>query len=73
MDRSVNLFAIPPPLLLGFFRMCKLTETWEKLAGDLVLSIDKLRSIGYAPVTTTSEGLAAMICTRPRSAAEQVI
>jgi nucleoside-diphosphate-sugar epimerase len=68
--RPANLFAIPPPLLLGLFRMCRLTETWEKLAGNLVASIDKLSSIGYSPVVTTSQGLAVMTrALLPRSAA----
>jgi nucleoside-diphosphate-sugar epimerase len=60
MGRSANLFAIPPPLLLSFVRMCRLTETWEKLAGSLVVSIDKFSSVGYSPVVSTSQGLAAM-------------
>src|SRR5262249_60633755 len=60
MGRPANLFAIPPPLLVGFFRACRLTETWEKLAGNLVVSIDKLNSIGYFPAFATSQGLAAM-------------
>ena len=50
--------------------MCRLTETWEKLAGNLVVSIDKLSSIDYSPVVTTSQGLAVMTCALlPRSAA----
>jgi len=48
MVRPANLFAIPPPLLLGLVRMCRLTETWEKLAGSLVVSVDKLSAIGYS-------------------------
>lgn len=60
MGRPANLFAIPPPLLVGLFRTCRLTETWEKLAGNLVISIDKLSSIGYSPVFATSQGLATM-------------
>jgi UDP-glucose 4-epimerase len=60
MGRPANLFAIPTPLLLGLVRICRLTETWEKLAGSLVVSVDKLSAIGYSPVFTTSQGLAAM-------------
>jgi nucleoside-diphosphate-sugar epimerase len=63
MGRPANLFAIPPPLLLGLVRICRLTETWERLAGSLVVSVDKLSAIGYSPVFATSQGLAAM--TRP--------
>ena len=63
MGRPANLFAVPPPLLLSLVRICRLTETWEKLAGSLVVSIDKLSSVGYSPVVSTSQGLAAM--TRP--------
>ena len=40
--------------------MCRLSETWEKLAGNLVVSVDKLSSIGYSPVVATSQGLATM-------------
>ena len=49
--------------------MCRISETWEKLAGNLAVSVDKLNSIGYSPVVATSQGLAAMTCTLPRSAA----
>jgi len=70
MGRPANLFAMPQPFLLGLFRMCRLSETWEKLAGNLVVSIDKLRSIGYSPGFATSQGLAAMIRTAPPSAAD---
>jgi nucleoside-diphosphate-sugar epimerase len=68
MGRHANVFTIPSPLLLGFFRVCRLTETWEKLAGNLVVSIDKLSSVGYSPVLATSRGLAAMTRTLPPSA-----
>jgi nucleoside-diphosphate-sugar epimerase len=67
MGRPANLFAIPPPLLLGLVRICRLTETWEKLAGSLVVSTNKLSAIGYSPVLATSQGLAAM--TRAHSSA----
>jgi hypothetical protein len=60
MGRPPNLFAIPSSLLLGLSRMCRFSENWEKLAGNLVVSIDKLSSVGYSPVVTTSQGLAAM-------------
>jgi len=68
MGRSANLFALPSPLLSGLLRVCRLTENWEKLAGNLVVSIDKLTSIGYSPVVATSQGLAAMTRTLPPSA-----
>jgi UDP-glucose 4-epimerase len=71
MSRSANLFAIPPPLLLGLVRICRLTETWEKLAGSLVVSVDKLNAIGYSPIVTTSPGLTAMTRALPRSSAGQ--
>ena len=69
MGKPANLFAIPPALLSNFFRMWRISETWEKLAGNLVVSVDKLNSIGYSPVVATSQGLAAMTRTLPRSAA----
>src|SRR5262245_1495216 len=67
MGRTANSFAIPQSLLLGLVRICRLTETWEKLAGSLVVSVDKLNAIGYSPVLATSQGLAAM--TRAHSSA----
>ena len=47
--------------------MCRLNETWEKLAGNLVVSVDKLSSVGYSPVVSTSQGLAAMTRALPPS------
>jgi hypothetical protein len=38
-------------------------------AGNLVVSVDKLNSIGYSPVSTTSQGLVEMTRMLPRSAA----
>ena len=70
MGRPANLFAIPPPLLSDFFRVCRISESWEKLAGNLVVSVTKLNSIGYSPAVATSQGLAAMTRTLPRSAAD---
>ena len=40
--------------------MCRMSEAWEKLAGNLVVSVARLNSIGYSPVIATAEGLAAM-------------
>ena len=70
MGRPANLFAIPPPLLSDFFRVCRISESWKKLAGNLVVSVKKLNSIGYSPAVATSQGLAAMTRTLPRSAAD---
>src|SRR5262249_4052625 len=67
MGRPANLFVIPPPLLFRLVRICRLTDTWEKLAGSLVVSVDKLSAIGYSPVFATSQGLAAMTHTQQRS------
>jgi nucleoside-diphosphate-sugar epimerase len=39
--------AIPSSLLSVFLRSCGLAETWEKLGGDLVASVQKLRSHGF--------------------------
>jgi hypothetical protein len=60
MGRPANLISIPPALLSNFFRMGRLSEQWEKLAGNLAVSVAKLNSVGYAPVIATLEGLAAM-------------
>jgi UDP-glucose 4-epimerase len=67
MARPANLISIPPALLSGLFRMCRMSETWEKLAGNLVVSVDKLNSIGYSPIIATTPGLVAMTRTLPRS------
>ena len=60
MGRPANLISIPPALLSDFFRMWRMSEQWEKLAGNLTVSVAKLNGIGYAPVIATPEGLAAM-------------
>ena len=39
--------AIPPRLLSVLVRSCGLGESWEKLGGDLVASVQKLRSHGF--------------------------
>jgi hypothetical protein len=46
--------------LSNLFRTWRMSEQWEKLAGNHTVSIAKLNSIGYAPVIATLEGLAAM-------------
>ena len=61
MGKSSNMISIPPTLLSALFRVCWMSEAWEKLAGNLELSIAKLNSVGYSPVVATPEGLAAMI------------
>ena len=60
MGRTSNLISIPPALLSALFRMCWMSEEWDKLAGNLELSIAKLNSIGYSPAVATPAGLAAM-------------
>jgi nucleoside-diphosphate-sugar epimerase len=61
MGRSSNLISIPPSVLSALFRACCMSEAWEKLAGNLELSIAKLSSVGYSPLVATQEGLAAMM------------
>jgi nucleoside-diphosphate-sugar epimerase len=53
MGRPANLISIPPALLSDFFRMWRMSEQWEKLAGNLTVSVAKLNSIGYSPVIAT--------------------
>jgi hypothetical protein len=60
MGRPANLISIPPALLSDLFRMWRMSEQWEKLAGKLTVSVAKLNSIGYSPVIATLAGLAAM-------------
>ena len=60
MGRPANLISIPPALLSDLFRMWRMSEQWEKLAGNLAVSVAKLKSIGYSPVIAPQEGLAAM-------------
>ena len=60
MRRPANLISIPPALLSNFFHMWRMSEQWEKLAGNLTVSVAKLNGIGYSPVIATLAGLAAM-------------
>lgn len=61
MGKSSNMISISPALLSALFRMCWMSEAWEKLAGNLELSTAKLNSVGYSPTVATPEGLAAMV------------
>ena len=56
MGRPANLISIPPALLSDLFRMWRMSEQWEKLAGNLTVSVAKLNGIGYSPVIATLEG-----------------
>ncbi len=60
MGRPASLISISPRRLSSVFHMCRMSQTWEKLTGNLVVSIARLKDIGYSPVVETPEGLAAM-------------
>jgi nucleoside-diphosphate-sugar epimerase len=64
MGRSANLIAVPPPLLEAAFRLLQMPARWQRLAGNLLVSTDRLKALGYAPVVEPSEALAAMTRTR---------
>jgi nucleoside-diphosphate-sugar epimerase len=57
LGRKPALFHCPEPLLAGTFKLLRMSDAWGRLAGDLRVSTAKIRSIGYAPVISTEEGL----------------
>jgi len=60
MGRSPGLISIPPNVLAKFFRMVRMSHVWERLAGGLVVSIDRLKSAGCSPEDTTLAVLAEL-------------
>jgi nucleoside-diphosphate-sugar epimerase len=64
MGKSANLIAVPPMLLSAVFRMLQMSRQWERLAGNLAVSIDRLQAVGYMPVVSSLEALSAMTSAR---------
>jgi nucleoside-diphosphate-sugar epimerase len=69
MGRSPDLISVSPNLLAFFFRMVRMPHLWERLAQDLAVSVDRLKSVGYLPLNSTLDGLAELgaAAVRPRS------
>ena len=63
MGKPGNLLAISPTLVEMVFRLLRRSNQWQRLAGNLVISIERAKSIGYAPVVSTIDGLTAMTST----------
>ena len=57
MGREPGLFAVSPRLLGNVFSAF---GVWERLAGNLVVSTERLCSSGYTPVEGTKSGLASL-------------
>jgi UDP-glucose 4-epimerase len=58
--RNAGMFNVPPALFGGALGMLGRSDLWERLCGDLVVSTNRIRAIGYAPSVTTEQGLHAM-------------
>ena len=69
MGKSANLLSVSPTLVEMTFRLLRRSNQWRRLAGNLVVSIERAKGIGYAPVVNTIDGLTAMTTTAPPQAA----
>ena len=49
-----------PLLLSGALHMLGRGELWDKIAGDLVVSVDKLAKLGFKWLTNTQDALRAL-------------
>ena len=58
--RGPGLMSIPPGVLSALHKIAGRSDFWERLAGNLVVSTDRLTSIGYRPVTDSVSGLIAL-------------
>jgi hypothetical protein len=45
------------------FRLLRRSNQWQRLGGNLVISIERSKSFGYAPVVNTLDALTAMTST----------
>lgn len=66
MGRKPGLVSMPPVMLAAAARLAGAGGLWERLAGDLVVSNRKLRSLGWTPGIDAADGLARMIRAAPR-------
>jgi UDP-glucose 4-epimerase len=58
--RQPGLFPVPPPLLALAARLAGREEAYARLAGSLVASPAALMGLGWTPVSSTRDGLAAL-------------
>ena len=63
---------VPPALLAGALHLLRRGELWEKIAGDLVVSVDKLAGLGFKWRTNTQDALRALGARRSVDVAESV-
>ena len=63
MGKPRNLLAVSPTLLEMVFRLLRRSNQWQRLGGNLVISIERSKSFGYAPVVSTLDALTAMTST----------
>jgi UDP-glucose 4-epimerase len=54
---SIGALPVPPKLLEQALRWTGRQDLWEKLSGDLVVSVDKLRDCGFSWLVETREAL----------------
>ena len=65
MGKPGNLLAVSPTLLEMVFRLLRRSNQWQRLAGNLVISIERAKRIGYVPAVNTLNALTAMTSTAP--------
>ena len=51
---------VPPTVLSAILRLIGRADLWDKIAGDLVVSVEKLRTFGFRWRVDTREGLRAL-------------
>lgn len=51
---------VPPAVLSALLRLMGRADLWDKIAGDLVVSVEKLRTFGFQWRVNTREGLRAL-------------
>jgi nucleoside-diphosphate-sugar epimerase len=57
LGRRPGLLSFPPAILDPGFRLVGLRGAWERLAGSLVVSTQRLRRLGYSQNIRTEDGL----------------
>ena len=55
--------SVPPAVMSGLLRLFGRSDLWEKIASDLVVSVEKLRKFGFQWKVETREGLRALSAT----------
>jgi UDP-glucose 4-epimerase len=60
MGREPGLFAVSPRVLGNVFSAFGRLGIWERLAGNLVVSTERLCNTGYTPMEGTKSGLASL-------------